>query len=218
MLWARVVSMRCVEVGEGAEGGEDCGVAAFGGAYCPGAAYVVGLGGDGVVFAFAVGGADGVDGRHVEDVEAHGGDLGDAGGYVAEGAVSGWAVGTGGAGEEFVPAGEAGALAVDPERELGGVFGGEGEVGIFCDEGDELGCDGVVVDGEIFVGEGAEVGGGGGEFFCVGALGAGGCGVEMVGADAEGQGDVLRGVWLGRRGVWRGRGSRCRSDRPRLRW
>ena len=25
---------------------------------------------------FAVGGADGMDGRHVEDVEAHGGDLG----------------------------------------------------------------------------------------------------------------------------------------------
>jgi hypothetical protein len=69
-----------VEVGEGAElAGMDGGVAAFGGADGPGAADVVGLGGGGVVFAFAEGVADGVDGRHVEDVEAHGGDLGEAG-------------------------------------------------------------------------------------------------------------------------------------------
>jgi hypothetical protein len=118
-----------VEVGEGAEGGKDCGVAAFCGAYCPGAAYVVGFGGGGVVAALVEGSADGVDGREVEDVEAHGGGLGDARGYVVEGAVG---VGSGrcGAGEEFVPDGEAGALALDPERELGGMLGGEGEVGI----------------------------------------------------------------------------------------
>ena len=90
-----------------------------------------------------------------------------------------------GAGEEFVPGGEAGALAVDPEREIGGVLGGETEVGIFRDESDEVGGDGVVVGGEVLVGEGAEMGGGGGEFLCVGTFGAGGCGVEVIGADAE---------------------------------
>ncbi len=125
--------------------------------YGPGAAYVVGLGGGGVVAALAIGVADGVDGGHVEDVETHGGDLWDARGDVAESAVL---VGreTCGAGEEFVPGGEAGSLAVDPERKFAGVFRGETEVGIFGDEGDDFGSDGIVVEGEVLVGEGAKLG------------------------------------------------------------
>ena len=136
-------------------------MAAFGGAdvrvsNSPRAAYVVGFGSGGVVAALAEGEADGMDGGHVEDVEAHGGDLGDACFDVTKGAVLIWNAG-GGAGEEFVPAGEAGALAVDPERELGGVLCGEAEVGIFRYECDEVGGDGGVVDGEILVGEFAEL-------------------------------------------------------------
>lgn len=50
-----------VEVVEGAQGGVDAVVAAFGGADGPGDADVVTGGGEGVVAAFAVGGADGVD-------------------------------------------------------------------------------------------------------------------------------------------------------------
>ena len=178
-------------------------MAAFGCADGPGTAYVVGFGSDGVVPALAEGEADGVDGGQVQDVEAHGGDLGDACFDVAEGAVLHSVcrrrfgdVG-GGTGEEFVPAGEACALAVDPERELGCVFCGEAEVGMFRYERDELGGDGGVVERKIPVGEFAELGCGEFEFPGVGALGAGGGCVEMVGADAEGEGDVLRGVVLG---------------------
>ena len=66
---------------------------------------------------FAEGGADGVDGRQVEHVEAHGGDLGQERFDVGEGAVPA-GIGRGGAGKELVPGGVAGALAVDPERQL----------------------------------------------------------------------------------------------------
>ena len=170
-------------------------MAAFSRAYGPRASYVVGLGGGGVVFAFAVGVANGVDRRHIENVEAHGGNFGDADGYVAQGAVlAGCASG---AGEEFVPGGEAGALAVDPEREFGSVLGGEAEVGVFGYESDEFGGDGGVVGGEILVGQGAEFCGGGGELFGVGPFGALSRSVEVVRADAEGEGDVLSGVGLG---------------------
>ena len=62
--------------------------AAFGRADCPGAAFVVGAGDGGVVGALAEGGADGMDGRQVEDVEAHGGDLGQKEFDVGEGAVA----------------------------------------------------------------------------------------------------------------------------------
>jgi hypothetical protein len=55
-----------------------------------------------------------VDGRQIEDVEAHGGDLGQQQLDVGEGAV---AVGIRrrGTGKQLVPTGETGALAVDPE-------------------------------------------------------------------------------------------------------
>jgi len=81
----------------------DGGVAAFGGADRPWTAFVAGGGGYGVVWAFAEGCADGMDGRHVDDVEAHGGDLGKAGFDVFEGAVFAGS-GGGGAGKELIPA------------------------------------------------------------------------------------------------------------------
>jgi hypothetical protein len=116
MLWARVVAMRASKSAKVPSAGRM--------AVWPPSALPIARCGGAVVAPFAEGVADGVDGRHVEDVEAHRCDLGDAGGYVAEGAVL--AVGAGGAGEELIPAGEAGALAVDPEWELVGVFGGQG--------------------------------------------------------------------------------------------
>jgi len=137
----------------------DGGVAAFGGADRPRTAFVAGSGGDGVVGAFAVGDADGVDGRHVDDVEAHGGDFRQAEGDVFEGAVLAGNCG-GGAGKELVPTGEAGAFAIDPEWELDGVFGGEGEVGVLGDECDEGVGDGGFIVGEVGVGLEAELVGG----------------------------------------------------------
>ena len=157
-----------VEVGEGAELGMDGLVAAFGRADCPGAADVVRVGGGGVVGAFAEGAADGVDGRHVEDVEAHGGDVGQQCFDVGEGAVAGW-VGRSGAGKELVPTGEAGALAIDPEMELFGVSG-EGEVGIAGGKLLDLRRERVFVEGELLVGERAQRRGDGFEAFGVGGL------------------------------------------------
>ncbi|CQR61674.1 Hypothetical Protein sle_22130 [Streptomyces leeuwenhoekii] len=86
-------------------------MAAFGGADGPGDADVVGGGGQGVVAAFAVGGADGVDRGEVDDVEAHGGDRRQAAGGGAEGAV-GLVGGSLGAGEELVPGAVQGAFAL----------------------------------------------------------------------------------------------------------
>ena len=77
-----------IEVGEGAELRVDGFVAAFGRADGPGTAIVVGIGGGGVIGALAKGAAYGVDGRHVEDVEAHGGDFGEKKFDVGEGAVT----------------------------------------------------------------------------------------------------------------------------------
>ena len=92
---------------------------------------------DTVVAAFAKGGADGVDGRQVEHVEAHGGDVGQEGFDVGEGAVTS-GVGGGGSREELVPGGVAGSFAVDPEMQLLLVTGGEGEIGILGGEGDDF--------------------------------------------------------------------------------
>ncbi len=73
-----------------------------------------------VVGAFAELAADGVDGRQVDDVEAHGGDAREGLFSVGEGAVRA-GFGGGGAGEEFVPGTEAGADRIDGEDELVGV-------------------------------------------------------------------------------------------------
>ena len=69
-----------VEVVQGAKFRVDGFMAAFYagrgfGADSPGAAVVAFKGGGGIVLAFAEGGADGMDGRQIEDVEAHGGDF-----------------------------------------------------------------------------------------------------------------------------------------------
>ncbi len=68
------------------------------------------------VLALAVGDADRVDGRQVDDVEAHLADAAEAARGVVEGAVLRLAVGTGvggGAGEELVPRGEGGERRID---------------------------------------------------------------------------------------------------------
>ena len=104
-------------------------MAAFGRADGPGTALVVGPGDDAVVGAFAEGLADGVDGREVEDVEAHRGDLGEQEFDVGKGAVAG-GVGRCGTGEELVPTGKAGAFAVDPELQFLARHRRVGEVGI----------------------------------------------------------------------------------------
>ena len=186
-----------VEVGEGAELGMDGLMAAFRRADRPGAAGVAGIGGRSVVGAFAEGGADGVDGRQVKDVEAHAGDLGEQRLDVGEGAVAG-GIGRRRTREELVPTGEAGALAIDPEAELFGV-GGKGEVGIAGGKLFDLGREGVLVEGELLAGQCAQRSGDGLEAIDVDGLrflaaGAGaGCGlVEELRANLEGDGNVLR--------------------------
>src|SRR5260370_513412 len=76
------------EVGGGPQLGQDRLVSPRRAADRPGAADVAGLGHRAVVLALAVGEADGVDGRQVEDVEAHLGDVRQACDDVAEGAVA----------------------------------------------------------------------------------------------------------------------------------
>src|ERR1700761_2450327 len=98
---------------------------------------------------------NGMDGRHVEDVEAHGCDFGDAIGDVDQRAMG--SCGPRGAWKEFVPGGEASTLAINPEREFGRVPGGEGEIRVFGYEGDEVRCNGGFVVGKVIVGEGKEL-------------------------------------------------------------
>jgi hypothetical protein len=95
-------------------------VAALGGADGPGHADVVGAGGEGVVGALAEGRADGVDGRQVDDVEAHVGDRLQPARGGAEGAVGAFG-GALGAGEEFVPGAVQRPLPLHQQRQwLGG--------------------------------------------------------------------------------------------------
>ena len=104
-----------VEVLERAQVGVNGGVPAAGAADRPRAARVVGPGLEAVVAALAKADADGVDGGQVDHVEAHLGDRREPRRGAAEGAVP--AAVPLRAREELVPGGEAGELAVDPQRE-----------------------------------------------------------------------------------------------------
>ena len=106
-----------LEILERAEGGMDGLVAALLGADGPGAADVVGLRGGVVVAALAKAAADGVNGRQVEHVEAHFGDVGQAGFAVPEGAMRARLRGAG-TREHFVPGAEAGLGAIDGDGEF----------------------------------------------------------------------------------------------------
>ncbi len=105
------------EVVERAQLRGDGRVPTLGGPDGPRAARVVGAGVERVVRALAVGDADGVDGRQVDDVEAHLGHRGQALGRTGEAALA--------AGEQLVPGAVAGERAVDPER-----TGHGGDVGV----------------------------------------------------------------------------------------
>jgi hypothetical protein len=81
------------------------------------------------------------------------------------------------------------------------VLCGKAEVGIFCCERDQARGDGRVIGGEVLVGEFTKFCSEEAELFGIlfgrdRALGAGGGGVEMACADAEGEGDILRGIML----------------------
>ena len=95
-------------------------MAALGGADRPGGADVVGACVEGVVGALAEGGADGMDRREVDDVEAHRGDGGQPVGGGAQGAADGGAVRCGarafGAREELVPRAVEGAAPLHDQR------------------------------------------------------------------------------------------------------
>ncbi len=180
-----------LEIGEGAELRMDGLVAAFGGADGPGAAVIAFGGDDVVVGAFAEGVADGVDGRQVEDVEAHGGDLGQQGFDIAQGAVAA-GVGRGGARKELVPGGEAGAFAVDPDAEVFVVAGGELQVRVARRDLADLVGDGELVDLGVLVCEPAQGDRDLFELLRVFALGSGLAVVEQERSGPEGEGDVLR--------------------------
>ena len=110
------------EVLERAELRMDRGVAALGAADGPGAARIAGPGGQRVVRALARGAADGMDGRQVDDVEAHAPDLGEPLDAVGEGAVAAGDPALG-AREQLVPGREGGRRPVHHHLELPVVAG-----------------------------------------------------------------------------------------------
>ena len=98
----------------------------------PGAAHIAGLRRERVVDALAVHPADGLNRRKVEHIEAHFRHVGEPRLDVLEITVTG-RFRRGGAGEQLVPAGECGALAID--RDLDGRACGEPHVRVAADEG-----------------------------------------------------------------------------------
>ena len=107
-------------------------VAALGRTDGIGAAGIGGAGRQGVVATLAVGGADGVDRREIEDVEAHFLDVGQAVDDVVEGPVAIDIAGLG-AWEELVPGGKARRRAIHPDRDVAriarevGALAGDGQ-------------------------------------------------------------------------------------------
>ena len=148
------------EVLKSAEGGEDRFVAALQRPDGPGAAFISGLMLGIVVWPLAELAANGVDGGHVDDVEAHLLDVGEARFAIEEGAMLAL-LGRGGAGEELVPGTEAGVRGVDREEGFSVGFGGEALVRI---------AEGQLVEPGV-CGEDAEVGWGLGATEFGGALG-----------------------------------------------
>ena len=100
-----------------------------------------------VVAALAEDDADGMDGREIDHVEAHLGDVGQALFAIGEGAVLA-GLGRGGAGKELVPGAESGANRIDDDGEFAVGFGGEALVGIAEDKLVQGGIGGV--DAELF--------------------------------------------------------------------
>ena len=177
-----------LEVREGAELGVDRGVAALGAADGPRAAEVARLGLGVVVRALAERGADRVDRRQVEDVEAELGDVVEPLLDVLEGAVG--ALGAGRAREQLVPGREARPDAVDPQREL---LGGrlEAAVGVPAHQrGQPLVPGGVERRDRVVVDPGRP----GLERAGVRAAGLAGSGVDDLGADLGVHRQVLPGV------------------------
>ena len=109
-----------VEIFESAEFGSDVFVAATVGAVLVAIADGIRdagfacLGSDGVIFSFAGGEADGVDGGKVDDINAHGLGVIDAGEAIAKGRAA-VLFSFGGAGEEFVPLAEKCLWSIDIE-------------------------------------------------------------------------------------------------------
>jgi hypothetical protein len=129
-----------LEIGERAQVGQDVLVAALAGADGPGATRVVGAGLQAVVRPLAKAAANGVNGRQIEHVEAHLGDIGQALLHVLEGAVTARLVG-GGAREHFIPRAEAGALAVHGDAQDALVGGAGAAVGVAGHHGFEGGIE-----------------------------------------------------------------------------
>ena len=120
------------EVVERAEGGLDGVVAAGCAADRPRAADVAGCRDLRVVAPLAMDAADGMDGRQVEHVEAHRGDVVETRDDVAEGAVTPGLIG-GAPWKHLVPAREARLLRVDEQRHRRGTRG-EAAIGVALDE------------------------------------------------------------------------------------
>ena len=172
-----------VEVVDRAEVGVDGGVAAGVGADRPGAAGIVGTGGEAVVRALAVGPADRVHRREVEHVEAQLGDGGQPAAHPGEAAPR--------PGEQLVPGTAAGDLRVD--HDLVRRFPGEGplEVGVVLGGRDGLGGErrgGALDEGAVGV---ADDVGGAGQQAAHRALRPFGGGVEKPGSLCQHAAQVL---------------------------
>ena len=120
------------EILQGSQLRQDFLVPALRGPDGPGAADIAGLRRERIVDALAVHPADGLNRRKVEHIEAHFCHVGEPRLDVLEITVTG-RFRRGGAGEQLVPAGECGALAID--RDLDGCAGGEPHVRVAADEG-----------------------------------------------------------------------------------
>ena len=95
----------------------------------PGAANIVRLSLLRIIFAFAKGMTDGMDGRKIEHVEIHGGDVGQPG-FESLNVPCFAGRGRAGARKELIPGGEASVLAADADDKIFCVAGAEGMVGI----------------------------------------------------------------------------------------
>ena len=120
------------EVVQGAELRQDVLVAALRRTDCPGAADILGAGGERVVGSLAIDAADGMNRGQVEDIESHVCDIRQAGLDVAERAVAS-GVGRGRPREQLVPGAELGPLAIGDQ--FARLADAKAAVGIACGNG-----------------------------------------------------------------------------------
>ena len=108
----------------------------------PGAAHVIGRGFFGIVFAFAIHAADGMNGRKVENVKAHAGHVVQPLGAVLQSSVAAGLAGAG-ARKHLIPGAEAGLFAIDDDCQFPAVGGCPSAIGVPDHQGLQFGLDAI---------------------------------------------------------------------------